>query len=189
VATRISTVNPKRAMPAAMLALALAAGAALAAGPPHPSNKVLGFSTCGRAVHYTFLFWPRGRPAISSLNLTRSAEPQLEAYAGAARRYPRASVVASATASGVALTRAGCRAFEPKVSIGFRGRGITAHPAALLCTFHAPPVHELARLGTGGIGYSAIDPPKLQVLYAQLTQTRSRLAYDSSFCRLKPPPH
>ena len=169
---------------AALLALALAAGTAPAAGPPRPANRVLGFSICGHARRYTFLFGPHGRPGSEALGSFKAAVSQLGAYAGAGRAHPRSALVAVAAANGFARTGSGCTAFAPRLAIGFHGRSVVTRAAALVCTFHAPPAHELVRLAAGGIGYSAIERPRLQALYAQLTPTRSELRYDASFCRI-----
>lgn len=165
-----------------------ASGLAVAAASAGPGDKVLGFFSCGNATQYTFLFWPTGHPAIASVDFPKFTVPHLEAYSGADKKYPTSAFVASAAANGSGGTKAGCKAFVPKVSIGYRGKGVTTSATALVCTFHAAPVHEFVRFASGGIGYSVIDPPNLQVVYAQLRPTGSKLQYDSSFCRATPSP-
>jgi hypothetical protein len=146
------------------------------------ADKLLGLSICGNATQYTFLFWPHGHPAIASVNFPKFSVPHLEAYSGANKKYPNSDFVASAAANGSGGTKPGCRAWLPKVGIGYHGKSVTTSQTALVCTFHSAPAHEFVRFSSGGIGYSAINPPNLQVLYAQLRPTGSKLSYDSSFC-------
>ena len=170
-----------------LVVVASASAASLATAAP--GDTILGFWTCGNATQYTFLFWPHGHPAIASVRFPSFPVPHLEAYSGNNRQYPNASFVASAAANGAGGTKKGCTPFVPKVSIGYRGKSVTAVSTALVCTFHAAPVHEFVRFASGGVGYSVIDPPKLQVVYAQLTPAGSKLSYDSSFCHQTASPH
>lgn len=172
----------------ALLAIVLA-GSAAAAAWAGPANKVLELAICGSATQYTFLFWPHGHPAIASVDFPTFPPPHLEAYSGTNKKYPNSAFVASAAANGAGGTKPGCRPFVPKVSIVFHAKSVTMNSTALVCTFHSAPVHEFVRLSSGGLGYSAIDPPKRQVLYAQLSPTGAKLSYDSSFCRATPSPH
>ncbi len=173
----------------ALLVLVVACGAASAvAALARPADKVLSLSTCGKATHYTFLFWPHGHPAIASVGFPAFPIAHLEAYRGVGPTYPDGHFVASVVANGVGAPRAGCVAVLPIAGIVYHGKSSTTSTTALVCTFPKAPIHKFVRLSSGGSGYAVINPPKLRVVYAQLKLAGSKLSYDASFCHRTPPP-
>lgn len=171
--------------------LALAGIVALAAAAPAttaPADTVLAMATCGGAKQYTFLFWPKGHPAIASVKFPKFATPHVEAYAGSSKKYPNSAFAASVAANGKGGMAKTCKQATPTGNLNFRATAAPARATALVCLFKAPPILHILKLDAGGFALEAEDTPGTLAMEAVLKAGGSKLLYDPTLCRLAPAP-
>lgn len=167
--------------PAAVIA-GLAAPALAQAAPPESA-------TC-TARNQTFLFWPKGHPAIPSVGFGTFTTPHMEVYKTGG--YTNTNFLAfNGVGAGHGFNNANCAHNGPP-----RGGGPVPHAAstrrtkALRCRFPQAPQLQLGTLQGGAVTVDAVLG-QVRVVAVRLTPhpRNAQMVYDRRFCRLGAPPH
>jgi len=147
-----------------------------------------GLYDCG-TTQYRVLFWPQGHQAVPGVGFTPYPIPHLELYSGTGAAYPgdQFDVFIGAQGSGnvsKTCTPMNTRKASPKQA---KLKKIT-DAATVTCKFSKKPIVEPSFGVPGLASLTLTDPPSSKALFAQMQQTGSYLQYDSSRCKVGPPP-
>ncbi len=172
-----------------VLAVALVATTATASGRPAGGAQ----ASCGKRM--TFLFWPKGHPAVPSVGFPKLRAPHLEIYKGSNPRYPMSDFVAWAVAGKTPPNEP-----APYVSPYCVSAGSSRSPAELpfaaplkatarvVCAFPKSAAIAIDELSRRRFRVNVVLPPRRLAAQALIAPRGSTFAYSRQHCTRKPPP-
>jgi hypothetical protein len=177
-----------RLVAAALLVLLAAAGAPGAAGaaPDAAGTRY----ECG-AKEWTFLFWPKGHPAIPAVSFPEFRVPHFEVYRGSDPTYPGSNFLGYVGADNASEVAPSCKKLKDLKALA---TAPMANPlrskAAIGCTFPKPAWVQVEKVAGGGVRFQVkvILPPNKIVLYAQIAPQGSNAHYARQYCQKKAAP-
>ena len=172
-----------------VLAVAVVASAATASGRPAGSVQ----TSCGKRM--TFLFWPKGHPAMPSVNFPKLRAPHIEIYKGSNPKYPMSDFVAWAVAGKTPANEPAPYVSPYCVSAG-SSRAPTKLPfaaplratARVVCAFPKSAAIAIDELSRRRFRVNVVLPPRSLAAQAVIAPQRSSFAYSQRYCTRKRPP-